>query len=400
MARRRLSATARGLLAVASVIAAAVPFDAAAHPNTPVPMFGEVPCMTVVDKSTEPVVEFMYGIDEPIGEIPPDNTKLEDNHTLQFFALKRAFPGTTPNWIGDYDLDRVEALGIVDPAQLLPEHVLEWTPELQADEWERIVPDDARLPLTPVASATIAWDTSASDSGAYLVYGYSWEPPVNLWTPRFGAVRVLEDGSDPASGGPAVFLSVDLGATVTAGDDYLVRGCYDAAPGSELVLRWAARVPNAEWVWNEFGRLDVEAGELEVVLPTTADLAQQTLAIRADIVDPQGRSSLAMAPVGVDVRPAAPPTNPGEDSSDSGGESETGDDGSSTGLGDGSGSEDTGASGASNDDADGCSCSHKGRGSSGAYWLMVFAVWSLRRRRTSISARPRVRGPSARGTIQ
>ena len=378
MERARSTSMSRAGLATLVVVASTWSLDASAHPNTPVPLFGEVPCMTVVDQAGSPVVEFPYAIEKPTGEIPPDNSELEDNHTLQFFALRRAFPGIRPNWIGEYDLDRVEALGIVDPDDLLPEHVLEWTPDLEPDEWYRIIADDARLPLTPNPDATLAWDTTDNEPGAYLVYGYSWEPPINLWTPRFGAVRLLADGDDPASGGPAVFLSVDLGATVDAGDDYTVRGCFDAAPGSELVLHWAARVPQPQWEWNEFARLEVQAGQLEVLLPTTPDLALQTLAIRADIVDPQGRSSSALAPVGVDVRPGAPVDAEG-DSTGGDDEGETGD-GSSTGIDDGGSSDETGTAPGSDDGGSGCSCQQSPRGAPMG-WIGLLGLLFVARRR-------------------
>ena len=65
---------------------------------------------------------------------------------------------------------------------------------------------------TPIVGPTAV--TTGVPAGAYAVWGYTYEPAQNLWTPRDGIVRVID--GDASSAGPAVSIAWPL-TEVTAG---------------------------------------------------------------------------------------------------------------------------------------------------------------------------------------
>ncbi len=108
----------------------------------------------------------------------------------QFFALCRP-PGpgqALPQWISSADIAAAEALQIPlfprEPGDVLGES--EWK-----DCWGRVTEDEERRALTcDVARGGLDWDVSALAPGAYVIAGYTYHPPQNLWSPRWGVFKI------------------------------------------------------------------------------------------------------------------------------------------------------------------------------------------------------------------
>ena len=67
--------------------------------------------------------------------------------------------------------------------------------------------DDQRRPITFAAAAEpVVWDTSGVAPGTWVIAGYTWEPPYNLWRRAPWVVRVFDDDSDPALMQPALTI--------------------------------------------------------------------------------------------------------------------------------------------------------------------------------------------------
>jgi len=361
-----------------------VALPAAAHPNTPLPVYGEVPCMVTVDKAVEPRFDLGFSIPKsPFGPID-DKSPLLDNHTVQFFGFNRQIQDRLSNWITQDDLDRVAGHGIIDPSPVTDDDILELSSYWEPDEWVRVTPDDDRLPLDPDENARVLWDTTDVEPGTYVIASYSWEPPTNLWLQRYGAIRVIADAADPSTIGPSVFLAVDIGASAKAGEDYPVRGCSEGMEGTTIELQWLDRTVTDDLQWEAFATVDA-GGVLEGSLPTSADLVGHLLGVRAVATDPMGREYIAYAPVSVDVQSGggAPSDGGGSDDasgSDGGAMSSSSDDGL-PGSSDGGETSGGDAAPAENDDSAGCSCAQSGPRPALA-WLWLLAIFVRRRHPT------------------
>ena len=75
--------------------------------------------------------------------------------------------------------------------------------------WTRITADDERRPITyEAAKEPVLWDTTGLPVGPQIVYGYTWEPLINLWSRRMGVVQVVDD-LDLAASPPALAVSTE-----------------------------------------------------------------------------------------------------------------------------------------------------------------------------------------------
>jgi MYXO-CTERM domain-containing protein len=286
----------------------------ALRPRTPAE-FDDVPCMTVVDKSENPLLHIEYRVPYDDIDFTPD--ELPDTRRHQFFAFgPLRFDFALPNWINRDDYDRSEANGDFT-RDYTDDDILEHSALWPAGTWQRITPDDARVPITHEQAAMgVDWDLSTTPVGTWVVATYTWEPDNNLWAYRPGAVKVV-DPSDPDSGAPAAFLSFDVPERVTAREPQDLTGCVDAAPGSTMTASWGVLVGNDEPQWEVFLE-DEPAVDGALTLPFSApdEAAGSRVKVRLEVTDPDGRSYVAFSPP---LAVVANPNPPEEDEEEGGG---------------------------------------------------------------------------------
>lgn len=254
-------------------------------PRIPVDWSGAA-CMTIVDRSADPMLHLEYSIPQEDTEVTGD--EVMDSRTHQFFSFCRAHDPQTflPRWITQDDIDRAAAVGAA-PDAVDPEDLMD-TATAWAGCWDRITADDDRRPITfAAADAGVDWDTSTLPAGAYIVEAYTWEPPLNIWSLRGGVVKVVDSAPLEASG-PALAVSsteivINKNATAT------IEGCVSAMEGSTITAYWAFAAPDPEWV--PFVEDDPVMGEtFAVELDPPEEVAGESVLIRVDIEDPMGRS--------------------------------------------------------------------------------------------------------------
>lgn len=281
--------------------------------------------MTVVDRGADPVLHLSYMV--PLDDLDRTEDEPPDSRTHQFFAFSIPFR-TLPNWIGDADLQSAAEFDLIDPAAIPDHDILERSPAWPAGSWDRITADDARVPITLAqAEQGVQWDTTGVDAGTWIVAAYTWEPPTNLWSERWGAVRIV-DGTQTA--GPSFFLQPFDGAVVRVGQLHVMRACIEFEESASVTAYWAEEVYQGELEWIPFeeGTPVQEAGPHDIRFLPPPEAAGRVLRFRVDVEDAQGRVFTTWSTSTVAVV-EAPPEDPGTD-----GEETTGSDGA-TGDGDG-----------------------------------------------------------------
>jgi len=281
---------------------------ALAHPpgavRLPVDWTG-APCLSVIDRSSDPVHAFSYAI---IGEDEaPTEDEPPDSHTHQFLAFcrDRDLLEPLPNWISQADVDTASDYGLVT-GEVEASELLAANPDW-AGCWSRILADEERRPITAEAAAEpVSWDTSMLAAGTYVIEGYTYEPPLNLWAPHPGVFKIVDD-PDPAASGPAAALDFPE-ATKFVGSSVELSGCVDAMDGARMTLSWAryetAPGPRGETPMPSSAALEWEVLDADLpvengafsrpwVVPESA--AGTTVLIKLDVVDPMGRSWTAHA---------------------------------------------------------------------------------------------------------
>ncbi len=376
------------------------------HPRTPVLWEPEPACMTIVDRSVSPVFEFSYTI---LYEdmVPPDvMDEVEDSRTHQFLAFCRqhSVQIPLPVWLSQADVDRADEKDLVNPLDLEPGDIIDTSPEWMGC-MVRITADDERRPITfAEAMKPVVWDTTGLPVGAYVIDGYTWEPPFNIYSLRNGVVKVIDD-PDPAMSPPALAIRNRLDEDVVAwkGEDLRLFGCLDAMDGSTLSAYWAYTEKEDELTWNEFAAdVPVEGGEFELAF-TPPEGVFGLLAMRVDITDPMDRTYTAHMDVLAQILtdPAPDGTGGGCDGTGiffdpncgSSGSDESASDGSSgagvtsagsgptEGSSGGGGGTTSGTTGPEQTPGPGESCAGCAVGGSGASLVWLVGVACLRRRR-------------------
>ena len=271
------------------------------RPRTPA-IFTDVPCLQTVSKGEVLHIEYSVAFDDT--ELTAD--ELPDSRRQQFLAFsKQRFDFAFPLFVSQADFDRAEANGDIT-REFGPEDVLETSTEWPAATWLRITPDDPRVPITAAQAAMgVDWDTSDVSPGTWLVAGYTWEPENNLWSPRFGAVRV-EDPGDPDAAGPTVFLPRADGLVADRSEPLVVSGCVQAPAGSTLTAYWGTIEGVDEPEWVPFLEDEpVESGELSLEFLAPA-AAGSTVKLRLEITDSAGRGYVAYTPTTIAVVGTSP----------------------------------------------------------------------------------------------
>lgn len=255
------------------------------EPRTPVDWTG-APCMTIVDRSVSATVHLDYGI--PMEDIELTDDEVEDSRTFQFFGFCRALDPQTylSRWITEADVERARDIGIA-PETVNTQNVLELNTDW-ADCWHRINADDDRRPITyAAADEGIDWDTTELAEGTYVIEGYTWEPPLNIWSSRTGVIKVVDE-PDPALSPPALGITnteevIDQSETVT------IEGCASAEDGSSLTAYWG--IPAGEVTWQPFLEDEPVLSEsFAFEFDPPEEVAGESVMIRVDIIDPSGRS--------------------------------------------------------------------------------------------------------------
>jgi hypothetical protein len=160
----------------------------------------------------------------------------------------------------------------------------------------RIDADDERRDIhCATASEGVDWDVAATPPGAWIVHGYTFDPPQNLWVPRRGVVKI-EGAGDP----PAAALSAH--STLLGSDAPLaLEACADAPAGSTLRAFWAR---STESEWHQFAEIaDVDHGYYPLELPIPDELVDGggVIGLRVDIVAPDGSTFVYHSPDEVTV---------------------------------------------------------------------------------------------------
>ncbi|RMG99780.1 MAG: hypothetical protein D6705_02365 [Deltaproteobacteria bacterium] len=355
------------------------------HPRTPVlwDKPGELDppaCLTVVDRSTDPVLHLPYAIPYEDTEVTPD--EVDDSRTHQFLAFCRAFDAQhePPLWLSEADVAKAGAKGLVPPEPLGPEDVLDTNTEL-AGCYTRITGDDERRPITfEMAAMGVDWDTTGLEAGPWTVYGYTWEPVANLWSLRPGVVLV-SDGPDAPPPPPAMALEMAPGEEPywPVGAEARFSACVAAEAGATVQLYWAEAADAPAWQpWGEAVAAPSE-GTVELAAEVPAEMAGKSVLVRATITDPQDRSYDAY------LRDVAIVFDAGGDTGTTGGIGTTGGPSETTsGSGTGGSSSDTGTgTGLDTGGAGGCGCTTRSPVAPVGGWLLVPVVAILRRRRPS-----------------
>jgi hypothetical protein len=298
------------------------------HPRTPV-TWEPGACMTVVDRSVEPVLSLAYTIEyedtmvEP-GEVP-------DSRRHQFLALCHDYPQrfeAPPNWLSQADVDAAAVFALVEPESVVAGDILEMSPKWEGC-WTRITADDERRPITyEAAKEPVLWDTTGLPVGPQVVYGYTWEPLFNIWSRRPGVVQVVDD-LDLAASPPALAVSTEQVVEYYVEDaPPMIEGCVRAMEGATLT-GYVGAGPVEALSWTVFAEAVAVTGEgfaLPLVVPP--ELLGVELAIRVEVVDPLGRDAVAyMRDVAVLVEdlPDNPAPEPMGSESSGGGEDSSGD---------------------------------------------------------------------------
>lgn len=391
------------LLAVAGALApGALRAADGVTPRVPVKWPDDTPCMTVVDRSQSPVVQFPYGIPYEDTEVTADEVPDSRRHQFIAFCRNHSPQAPLPTWLSWKDVEYAASYALADPADITDEDVLE-THSVYKDCFLRITPDEARRPITEEEAAKgVEWDTTGLPAGPYIVQGYTWFPGLNIWSKRPGVFHVV-DGPDLAATGPAAALT-NLDDFMFGLDTLTLQGCARAMPGSTMALYWSL-TSGAELDWKVYAEgLPIDGEAIEVPFTPPPEAIQETVALRLDITDPMQRTFTAYPLRLLTILPGGGGGTTGcsdsgsflggescgdGGSSSGGGASTTGATEGSSGPGPGTGGEDSASSGQPQVDPPpvGCACRS---GSAGAPWawggLVLLGLGRRRKARGSTLA--------------
>jgi hypothetical protein len=278
--------------ALLAVLVALVPCGASAanglRPRT-LPTFEREQCLTVIDVAS-PTLHVDFSI--PFEDATRGPDELDDSRTFQFFALCRdhhAELEPLPNWIAQGDLDRSLASEII--TELPPDDDVLDLASTWADCAWRLVPDDARVPITCDATqGGIDFDASMLPVGNYVVRGYTFEPSINVWVPRRGVVQVR--GDEPL---PVVSLMSPPRDDWQAyeADGFDVVGCMDGPPGTSVRVEWASLIALE---WTELATLDAAEQTFSIHFDFPPEAVGQPVIVRAIAAAGSGEAWTAFAP--------------------------------------------------------------------------------------------------------
>jgi hypothetical protein len=369
-------------------------------PRTPATFPGAA-CLTVHDRSVEPIFTFGY-------KIPYEDTRLTadevaESRTHQFLALCRGHhpQAPLPLWISEADVLDAASKGHVVPGDVEPNDILEL-----AEQWKgcfvRITPDQPRRPITfEAASEPVLWDTSGLPAGPYYIFGYTWHPYYNMWSPWRGVVKLID--GDPDAAPPALAIT-NFDENIYPDQSATIVGCVDAVDGATITASWSFTDAIA---WKPFAvDVPVDGDQFAVDFAPPPETVGVSVMIRVDVTDPMDRTSTAymadlVTVIEVDTGSTSDTSDTSDtadsdtcggsfldvpecpDSSSSGdtthGDASGGATGTSTGEGSGSAGSAT-ADGDSDSDGDGCVCAANRRTPGGLALFGALLLLARRRR--------------------
>ncbi|MBL4685613.1 MAG: hypothetical protein JKY37_13545 [Nannocystaceae bacterium] len=381
----------------------------------------------------------------PLEESAPTADEPPGTRSFQFFAVCREpFPAQElPPWIDVADLDAAQA---ANPEILTPDASL----ILPTSSWAGcvlpITPRDPRMPISCEGTAPgIEVAADALPPGNHVLYGYTYEPAKNVWTPRVGLLRVVGEAGDDVLP-PAVAFTYPVSDSVAStGRGVTLTGCATGNAGTTIEFSWATAsnlIAFGDEAWEPFDSLaiaDADTFSVPFVPPPGTDYkvvkfrglatdpaggqwaayTRQPMVLEPGCAQPQGGTEL-VADVCAAGSGAAEPTDagagqvalevcaPGEDSGPDSDTSDSGDgdgDESDGDESDGDESDSGGATGSADSSSgdpagqgegfSGCGCAAPA--SPAPCWLVSLAVVALARRRRRLgltrpcSQRPRWR---------
>lgn len=261
--------------------------DCAPTPVTP--QFEDVPCMTIVERSSVAEITLRYSYDPALVQM----AILGSPQTVSFVAF-RTRPSNLPTWLStaQYEAQKVDAeggeCGLEDPA---PEDILDTNLDL-AGEWTLLTPTP--LPVTPEQAAEgFTWDTTGMDPGTYHIFAHTDAGRYPAWTALRGGITIVDDLQDTAAVPPGLFLLDPVGLGRIPGQVYSLRGCVFAMPGSQLDVDWSRPPsPEQERVWTPAAAcLPVEDELVRIPYLVPEELAGQWIQLRGTLRDPTGRET-------------------------------------------------------------------------------------------------------------
>ena len=274
------------------------------------PEFEDPPCITVIDRNAQPVVEFEYSVPLDDVELEEGDIRVADAKTHQFFAFRGAMfprgfafelydfddrtgePILLPEWISIADAKRaanasseLDGTGFSE-SDVPPGTTLDDVPGLDG-RWLRITADDARVPITmEQAEKGFAWDVCEVEPDIYTVTGFVWSPPYNAWAPRDGLV-VVTDGE----------LHRPVGQLDSV-DEFLfsyqgrrVQGCLEVPEGTTVdgYFRIEER-PEEGWLpWLE--QEPAQSGRFELCFNNPRPELTGSARVRLDLTAPDGEGT-------------------------------------------------------------------------------------------------------------
>lgn len=285
----------RGACWVAGVAIVALPATAYAvdgiRPRSLV-VWTDPPCMTVVDRSVDPVVHLPYAVSFEDTEHTDDEVMTGRRHQMIGLCRQHTPQAPMPVWLSQADVDDAATVDLVDPADVGTNEILD-TMRQWSDCAVRIVPDAQRRPITEAAAAEgVDWDTTSVAEGAWVVEGYTWDPAFNQWSPRRGVFAVYDDASAPNNPPAAAITSGEV--IVAANDAATIEGCVVAPEGSTLRADWAEPAPGDEQVWQSFLEdMPIAGTTFAIEFMPPVELVGGSANLRVEIVDAMGRSYTA-----------------------------------------------------------------------------------------------------------
>lgn len=384
----------RGAWLVTAVLLATLPATAHAvdgiRPRSLV-VWNDTPCMTIVDRSVDPVVHMPYAVSFEDTEHTDDEVETGRRHQMIGLCRQHTPQAPMPVWLSQADVDDAATVDLVDPADVLADEILDTMPQW-ADCAVRIVADADRRPITDAAGIEgVDWDTTSVAEGAWVVEGYTWDPAFNQWSPRGGVIAVFDDASAPDNLPAAAITTGEV--IVKSNEAATIEGCVVATEGSTLRADWAIPAPGDEQVWQSFVEdVAIDGTTFAIDFLPPEEIIGGSANLRVEIIDAMGRSYTAYMVDQVTVIPG------GGGCADSGGgflEDPACDTSSGTNAGSSSGTAQTGdTTAAANDTGDGstsngidgpsepCNCRETQRSDAPTAALLLGVVAWMRRRRS------------------
>jgi hypothetical protein len=267
-------------------------------------IFEDTPCIMTVDKAVDdPRLHFEYAVG--FDDIDLTEEELLDSRTMQFLAFaEQRWNFALPNWINQSDFDRAEANG--DITGMIPytdDDILEKTTLWSPDAWVRITPDDARVPITmDQAAMGFDWDITDVHVGSWMIAAYTFEPELNKWSVRQGAVRIEDSSTPDAQPGPTVFLQDAESQLAEVDVPYAVTGCIHAEAGSTYTASYGPIEGIGEPMWMPFvTNASVVNGELALDFVPDEMANDSSIKVRVEVTEPSGGSFTAYNPQPIEV---------------------------------------------------------------------------------------------------